>query len=70
MLTSRISVSVCWETNEDGTISVDLHIIVDQGVNIPALGSSILNEVRYVVSQQTETEIREVNILVDSMMTD
>ena len=39
-------------------------------VNIPALGSSILNEVRYVVSQQTETEIREVNILVDSMMTD
>ena len=35
-----------------------------------ALGSSILNEVRYVVSQQTETEIREVNILVDSMMTD
>ena len=57
-------------TNEDGTISVDLHIIVDQGVNIPALGSSILNEVRYVVSQQTETEIREVNILVDSMMTD
>lgn len=57
-------------TNEDGTISVDLHIIVDHGVNIPALGSSILNEVRYVVSQQTETEIREVNILVDSMMTD
>ena len=45
-------------------------LIVDQGVNIPALGSSILNEVRYVVSQQTETEIREVNILVDSMMTD
>ena len=57
-------------TKEDGTISVDLHIIVDQGVNIPALGSSILNEVRYVVSQQTETEVREVNILVDSMMTD
>ena len=41
-----------------------------ESVNIPALGSSILNEVRYVVSQQTETEIREVNILVDSMMTD
>lgn len=57
-------------TNEDGTISVNLHIIIDQGVNIAALGNSIINEVRYVVSQQTETEVREVNILVDSIMID
>lgn len=57
-------------TNEDGTISIDLHIIVNQGVNIPVLGKSIISEVRYVVSKQTETEIRDVTIFVDSVMSD
>ena len=57
-------------TNPDGTISIDLHIIVDQGVNIPAVGASIISEVRYVVSKQTNTEVKEVNVLVDSMTID
>ena len=56
--------------NEDGSISIDLHIMVDQGVNIPVLGNSIVSEVRYLVSQQTDTEIKDVNISVDSMMLD
>lgn len=56
------------KTNEDGTLSIDLHIMIDQGVNIPALGQSIVSEVRYVVSKQTDTEVREVNVIIDSMM--
>ena len=47
-----------------------LHIIIDQGGNIPALGASISSEVRYIVSKQTETEVREVNVIVDSIVTD
>ena len=57
-------------TNDDGTISIELHIIIDQGVNIPALGASIISEVRYIVSKQTETEVREVNVIVDSIVID
>ena len=57
-------------TTDDGTISIELHIIIDQGVNIPALGASIISEVRYIVSKQTETEVREVNVIVDSIVTD
>ena len=56
------------KTNEDGTLSIDLHIMIDQGVNIPALGQSIVSEVRYMVSKQTYTEVREVNVIIDSMM--
>ena len=56
------------KTNEDGTLSIDLHIMIDQGVNIPALGQSIVSEVRYRVSKQTDTEVREVNVIIDSMM--
>lgn len=57
-------------TNEDGSISIELHIVVDQGVNIPALGASIISEVRYIVSKQTETEVRDVDVVVDSIVID
>ena len=53
--------------NDDGSISVDLHIIVDNGVNLNAVGASIISEVRYVVTQHTGTEVRAVNVYIDSM---
>ena len=54
--------------HEDETISIDLHIIVDNGVNLSAVGASIISEVRYVVSKSTGTEVKEVNVYIDSMM--
>ena len=54
--------------HEDGAISIDLHIIVDSGVNLNAVGSSIISEVRYVVAKCTGTEVRAVNVYIDSMM--
>ena len=56
------------EFHDDGTISVDLHIVVDNGVNLNAVGASIISEVRYVVTKCTGTEVRAVNVYVDSMM--
>ena len=54
--------------HEDGTISIDLHIMVDSGVNLSAVGASIISEVRYVVTKCTGTEVRDVNVYIDSMM--
>ena len=56
--------------NQDETISIDLHIIVDNGVNLNAVGASIISEVRYVVTSHTGTEVRAVNVFIDSMMID
>ena len=56
------------EFHEDGTISVDLHIMVDNGVNMNALGASIIEQVRYEVTKCTGTEVRAVNVYIDSMM--
>ena len=56
------------EFHEDNTISIDLHIIVNNGVNLGAVGASIISEVRYVVTNTTGTEVRAVNVYVDSMM--
>ena len=53
---------------EDNSISIDLHIIVDNNVNLSAVGASIISEVRYVVTKCTGTEVRAVNVYVDSMM--
>ena len=56
------------EFHEDGSISVDLHIVVDNGVNLNAVGASIISEVRYVVTKCTGTQVRAVNVYIDSMM--
>jgi len=54
--------------HEDNSVSIDLHIIVDHGVNLKAVGDSIVSEVRYVVEKTTETTVRSVNVFIDSMI--
>ena len=56
------------EFHEDGSISIDLHIMVDNGVNLNALGASIIEQVSYHVTKCTGTEVRAVNVYIDSMM--
>ncbi|MCL2628434.1 MAG: Asp23/Gls24 family envelope stress response protein [Oscillospiraceae bacterium] len=54
--------------NNDNTISIELHIAVDQGVNIPVVCESIKDEVRYKVSKGTGVEIKRIDIFVDTML--
>ena len=53
--------------NDDATISLELHIIVENGVNLMAVCRSIMSEVRYVVSKTTGVEVASVDVCVDSM---
>ena len=55
------------EFHEDNTISIDLHVMVGDGVNLSAVGKSIIDEVRYMVQQSTGTEVRAVNVFIDSI---
>ena len=61
---------VAVEFHGDDSITIDLHIMVDHGVNLNAVGESIISEVRYVVTKCTGTEVRAVNVYIDSMMAD
>jgi len=54
-------------TNEDGTVSIDLHIIVDHGINLPVVTKSIVSEVRYVVEKYTDVKVTSVKVFIDSM---
>ena len=42
----------------------------DNGVNLSAVGASIISEVRYVVAKCTGTKVSAVNVFIDSMMID
>ena len=53
--------------HEDNTISIDLHIMVSDGVNLNAVGKAIIDEVRYMVTSTTGTEVRAVNVYIDSI---
>jgi len=54
--------------NEDSSISIDLHIMVGDGVNLTAIGNAIIDEVRYMVEKCTGTQVRDVNVYIDSLM--
>ena len=54
--------------NEDESISIKLHIVVDHGVNLTALCSSIMNEVSYKVNAVTGIVVKNVDVFVDSMV--
>ena len=53
--------------NEDNTVSIELHIIVKNGLNIAGVCRSVMSEVKYVVSSNTGVEVRNVNVCVDSI---
>ena len=54
--------------HEDGSISIDLHIMVGDGVNLTAIGNAIIDEVRYMVEKCTGTKVRDVNVFIDSLV--
>ena len=53
--------------HEDDTITVELHVMVGNGVNLNAVGNAIIEEVRYMVTKCTGTEVRAVNVYIDSI---
>ena len=54
--------------NDDDTVSIELHIIVDNGVNLTAVSHSIMSEVRYNVEKVTGVKVKNVDVCMDSMV--
>ena len=53
--------------HKDGSISIELHIMVGDGVNLNAVSKSIIDEVRYMVTKTTGTKVRNVNVFIDAI---
>ena len=54
--------------HDDNSISIELHIIVENGVNLPAVCKAIIDRLRYDVTRITGVTVRSVHVCVDSMI--
>ena len=50
--------------NPNGTIALELHIAVDQGVNLPVLCGDIINEVRYKIETAAGVKVDNIDVFV------
>lgn len=55
---------------KDDIVNITLRIIVRHGINISAIGDSIVKEVKYNVSQMAGVKVGRVDVFVDSIMPD
>lgn len=67
LLSESMSKGVKVIHQEDDTVSIELHIIVDNGVNLQAVSKSIMGEVKYMVTKLTGADVRAVDVYIDAM---
>ena len=63
-----MSKGVTVHNHDDGTISLELHIGVDHGVNMSAVAQSIMNEVSYKLSRSAGVPVRCVDVFIDTII--
>ena len=54
--------------NDDGSLSLELHIGADHGVNMAAVSRSIMNEVSYKLSKSTGVPVKNVDVYIDTII--
>ena len=54
-------------TDQTNALKIELYIVVQYGVSISAVASSIIETVRYHVERATDLVVREVNVFVSGI---
>ena len=55
---------------DQGGLSIDIHIIVEYGVNIKVTSNSIIENVKYKVENFTGFIVKQINVNVESVRVD
>ncbi len=58
------------DVDEENNLKVTLHIIVEYGTNIPAIGDIITSTVKYRVEESLDLSVNEVIVCVDGIRND
>lgn len=56
-------------TVEGGIIAVDLHVIVENGVNIASVSANLVSAVKFILNQIAELSNVEVRVHIEGMRT-
>ncbi len=54
--------------NDDESVSLELHIGVDQGVNMATVARSIMKEVSYKLQKNTGIPVKAVDVYIDTII--
>lgn len=53
---------------ENNTIGLELHIGIDRGININAVASSIMSEVKYKLQMTTGVNVDRIDVFIDAII--
>ena len=56
-------------TSEETFVNIDIHIIIQYGINIAVVSENLIEKVRFNVENQTGLEVRDVNLFVQGIRT-
>ena len=54
--------------DDNDSVSLELHIGVDRGVNMAAVARSIMNEVSYKLQKNTGIPVKAVDVFIDTII--
>ena len=69
LLGSNLSKGVKITTNE-GSVSIQLFIIVEYGVSISAVASNVMETVKYRVEKYTGLKVKKVDVIINGIRVD
>ncbi|MDE6209759.1 MAG: Asp23/Gls24 family envelope stress response protein [Lachnospiraceae bacterium] len=55
------------EIGEGNNITIDFHVIVSYGVNIPSVTDNLVSSVKYKVEEFTGLKVQKINIFVEGV---
>lgn len=55
---------------KESSLIIDLHIIVEYGTNISAIGESLISTVKYKVEEYTGLPVEKINVYVEGVRVD
>ncbi|REJ32055.1 MAG: Asp23/Gls24 family envelope stress response protein [Bacillota bacterium] len=54
----------------DDTVTIDLHVVVQYGVNIAEVAHNVMEQVKYAVEHYCGLQVQQVNVHVESVRVD
>jgi uncharacterized alkaline shock family protein YloU len=51
----------------DGRLAVDLHVVVEQGVNMAAISSNLASSVKFILARIAELDDVDVRVHIEGM---
>ena len=63
-----MSKGVVVHSDEEGGVSLELHIGVDYGVNFSAVARSIMKDASWKLEQSTGVPVRKVDVYIDTII--